>query len=59
MLIENTIQKEKSPICKFTHNFSVIPVTAHAAFDKGCFYLNVEARKARLTSTYEVDVNHL
>ena len=37
----------------------VIPVTAHAAIDKGCFYFNIEARKARLTDTFEVDMNHV
>lgn len=30
----------------------VIPVTAHAAIDKGCFYLNIEARKAKLNDKF-------
>lgn len=34
-------------------------MTIHAAVDKGCFYLNVEARKARLNEKFEVDVKHL
>ena len=34
-------------------------MTAHVALDKGCFYFNIEARKARLDSNYQVDVKHL
>ena len=34
-------------------------MTAHAAIDKGCFYLNIEARKAKLADNYEVDLKHL
>lgn len=37
----------------------MIPVTAHAAIDKGCFYLNIEARKARLTAEMKVDISHM
>jgi sphinganine-1-phosphate aldolase len=37
----------------------VIPVTAHAAIDKGCFYLNIEARKVRLNDKYEADLKHM
>ena len=38
---------------------SVVPVTIHAAVDKRCFYLNIEALKARLNSSYEVDIKHV
>lgn len=37
----------------------VIPVTAHAAIDKGCFYFNIEARKAKLNPQFEVDLAHM
>lgn len=33
--------------------------TAHAAFDKGCFYLGIELRKIPITKDIECDVNAL
>ena len=59
MLIGSSILIAKNQICIIISNPRVIPVTAHAAIDKGCFYLNIEARKARLNSNFEVDINHM
>ena len=59
MPTKNIILQEQSPTCKYIDLSRVIPVSAHAAVDKGCFYFNVEIRKARLNKNFEVDVNHL
>lgn len=60
MLIEIFIKIEQDPICiKFNNKFSVVPNSVHAAVDKGCFYFNIEVRKAKLTANFEVDVKHL
>ena len=34
----------------------VAPVTAHAAFDKACFYFGIELRKVQLTPEFRADV---
>ena len=36
-----------------------MPVTIHAAVDKGAHYFNIEVRKARLKDNFEVDVDHM
>lgn len=59
MPIESFTPHEQNPTCTYLFYQSVIPITAHAAIDKGCFYLNVEARKARLTSEMKVDLVHM
>jgi hypothetical protein len=41
MPTKNFIAVENVQICKFTIYISVIPVTVHAAVDKGCFYFNI------------------
>lgn len=38
---------------------SVVPVTIHAAVDKGANYFNIEVRKARLKDNFEVDLDHV
>lgn len=35
----------------------VAPVTAHAAFDKACFYLGMELRKIKLKKDFTVDLH--
>jgi hypothetical protein len=40
MLIKN-IMKNPSLICKNHNNISIVPVTAHVAIDKACFYFNI------------------
>ena len=35
----------------------VAPVTAHAAFDKACFYLGMELRKIKLKKDFTVDIH--
>lgn len=35
----------------------VAPVTAHAAFDKACFYLGMELRKIKLKKDFTVDMH--
>lgn len=37
----------------------VVPETIHAAVDKGCFYFNIECRKARIKPNFEVDIKHM
>lgn len=37
----------------------VMPSTAHAAFDKACFYFNIEIRKIALTKDHKADVKAL
>lgn len=37
----------------------VAPVTAHAAFDKACFYLNMELRKVPLKKDLTADVDKM
>lgn len=34
----------------------IVPVTAHGALDKACFYFDIELRKIPLTDTFEVDL---
>ena len=36
-----------------------MPNSIHAAVDKGCFYFNIEVRKARLDQNFQVDLKHL
>ncbi len=50
MHIKISIQIEQSQICNFLYDieFSVVPNSIHAAVDKGCFYFNIEVRKAKL-----------
>jgi glutamate/tyrosine decarboxylase-like PLP-dependent enzyme len=48
-----------SSTCNIKDYSRVIPNSAHAAFDKGCFYFNVELRKARLNDQFVEDVIHL
>lgn len=59
MHIEIFIKIEQNQICKTYNKFSVVPNSVHAAVDKGCFYFNIEVRKAKLNSNFEVDVKHL
>jgi sphinganine-1-phosphate aldolase len=59
MLIKTTTPIVLSPTCNIKDYIRVIPNSAHAAFDKGCFYFNVEVRKARLNDQFVVDVNHV
>lgn len=59
MLIEIFIKIEPNQICKTFYIFSVVPNSVHAAVDKGCFYFNIEVRKAKLNANFEVDVKHL
>lgn len=47
-LIETFTKTELDQICKYRIKFSVVPNSVHAAVDKGCFYFNIEARKAKL-----------
>lgn len=49
----------RHPICIVYILHSVIPVTAHAAIDKGCFYLNIQARKCKLNDEFQADVSHM
>lgn len=59
MHIRNFTPQEKNPMCKNIFNSRVVPVTVHAAIDKGCFYLNIQLRKAKLNDKYEVDIKHV
>jgi len=59
MLLEIFIKIEPNQICKTYYKFSVVPNSVHAAVDKGCFYFNIEVRKAKLNANFEVDVKHL
>ena len=59
MPIESFTHPEKNQICIYLFIIRVVPVTIHAAVDKGCLYLNIECRKARLDSQYKVDIDHV
>lgn len=59
MRTESFTPTEPDQTCNSYFILSVVPNSIHAAVDKGCFYFNIEVRKARLDQNYQVDLKHL